>query len=220
MIPKLLHQTYKNNDIPDLYKYCASELRILHPDYEYCFYTDAKMMEIMETEFPDYIEEFNRLPRMIMKIDMFRYFLMYKYGGIYADMDYLFMNSFPYPTAKIVLPASREENGVITRLGNCVFASEAGHPFWKTLMDTLFLFDRAALNHDDDAIVDGHPQGTGPVFVTEMWKRYADRESIRVPPRDLFHPPTKVDQTYVNGLRESGTIGMHFCSGLWRENRL
>jgi len=177
-------------------------------------------MKTMATEFPDYLAEFNRLPRMIMKIDMFRYFLMYKYGGIYADMDYLFMNPFPFTASRIVLPASREENGVITRLGNCVFASEAGHPFWKTLMDTLHTIDRTALNYDDDAAVDGHPQGTGPIFVTEMWKKFADRDSVLVTPRDMFHPPTKVDQRYVDTLRESGTVGMHFCSGVWRGNKL
>jgi mannosyltransferase OCH1-like enzyme len=48
----------------------------------------------MKKNFPEYYDKFNELPRMIMKIDMFRYFLMYKYGGLYTDMDYLMFKSF------------------------------------------------------------------------------------------------------------------------------
>ena len=68
-----------------------TEIKRLHPDFEYRFYTDHDMDRLMKTEFPEYYEKFNELPRMIMKIDMFRYFLMYKYGGLWLSPGTVFL---------------------------------------------------------------------------------------------------------------------------------
>ena len=142
-IPKIIHQTYKNHNLPETYKMCQTEIKRLHPDFEYRFYTDEDMDRLMKTEFPEYYDKFNELPRMIMKIDMFRYFLMYKYGGLYADMDYLMFKKFDILNEKVVIPCNREdENGEPICLGNCIFASQPNHPYWKSLMDTLFTIDR------------------------------------------------------------------------------
>ena len=171
-------------------------------------------MAFVHKEFPSYWEAFSKLPRMIMKIDMFRYFLMYRFGGIYADMDYLFLNPIgPALSGEIVLPANREENGVPTRLGNCIFASEPGHAFWKTLIDTLHTYDRSEV---EDGFVDGSAAGTGPQFVYDMWTK----TSLPFVPRALFHPETKTSPSYMAYLRSKGVIGMHLCSGLWRNGRL
>ena len=80
-IPQIIHHTYKNHELPDIYKICQIEIKKLNPDFEYRFYTDDDIDNIMKNNFPEYYNKFNELPRMIMKIDMFRYFLMDKYGG-------------------------------------------------------------------------------------------------------------------------------------------
>jgi len=48
-IPKIIHQTYKNHDLPKIYKMCQNEIQKLHPDFKYCFYTDDDMDRIMKT---------------------------------------------------------------------------------------------------------------------------------------------------------------------------
>ena len=221
-IPKIIHQTYKNHNLPEIYKMCQTEIKRLHPDFEYRFYTDDDMDMTMKTEFPEYYDKFNELPRMIMKIDMFRYFLMYKYGGLYTDMDYLMFKPFDMLDKKVVIPCNREDNnGAPVCLGNCIFASEPNHPFWKTLMDTLFTLDRKKLDYNTDKNIDGNVLGTGPMFVYGMWKRYsAKNHDITIPKRELFHPQTIKDNSYINNLKNKGCYGMHICSGLWRDNKL
>ena len=221
MIPKIIHNTYKSHDLPDIYKQCKQKIIELHSDFEYRFYTDDDMYKIMKESFPEYYESFDRLPRMIMKIDMFRYFLMYKYGGLYTDMDYYTLNKFDLLEHEVVLPCNREDSsGIPECLGNCVFASVPGHPFWKTLMDTLHTIDRSKLDHSIDKHIDGHILGTGPMFVYGMWRKFTDKESIYVPKRSLFHPVTNLDQEYINKLKSSGTYGLHICTGVWRNNKL
>ena len=58
-----------------------------------------------------------------MKIDMFRYFLMYKYGGLYTDMDYYMFKGFDLLKYNVVIPCNKENRyGIPTCLGNCIFS--------------------------------------------------------------------------------------------------
>lgn len=217
-IPKIIHQTYKNNNLPKTYKLCQDEIKKLHPDFEYRFYTDEDIDNFIKKYFPEYYKRFNELPRMIMKIDMFRYFLMYKYGGLYADMDYLMFKPFDILDKSVVIPTNRDvKNGNLTSLGNCFFASVPNHPFWKSLIDTLHILDRKALPYQG---FDNVIKSTGPLFVFNMYKRYTNKDDIHVPFRNLFHPPTKNEKKYIETLKSSGCYGMHLCTGLWLNDKL
>ena len=221
-IPKIIHNTYKDHNLPAVYKKCQTEIKKLHPYFDYRFYTDDDMDRLMKKEFPEYYAKFNELPRMIMKIDMFRYFLMYRYGGLYTDMDYLMFKPFDLLNEKVVIPCNREnERGEPVCLGNCIFASQPNHPFWKSLMDTLFTIDRRKIDYSIDKNIDGDVLGTGPMFVFDMWKKYSKSEDdICVSKRILFHPPTKTNKHYMEELKDNGCYGMHVCTGLWRNNKL
>jgi mannosyltransferase OCH1-like enzyme len=222
-IPKIIHQTYRDYNLPETYLVCKNEIIKLHPGFEYRFYTDTDIDTFIKTDFPEYYKKFNELPRMIMKIDMFRYFLMYKYGGIYADMDYLMLKSFDLLNYNVVLPCNRENtDNTPACLGNCFFASEPNHLFWKTLMDTLFTINRLEIDYTKDNNIDSHVLGTGPMFVYEMWTHYIKKNinDIYIPKRSMFHPTTKNEKHYINQLKLNGCYGIHMCSGLWRNNKL
>lgn len=219
-IPKIIHQTYKNHQLPDIYEMCQTKIKKFHPDFEYRFYTDDDMDTVMKNNFPEYYDKFNELPRMIMKIDMFRYFLMYKYGGLYTDMDYLMFKPFDLLNEKVVIPTNgnRDINNNLTRLGNCIFASEPNHLFWKSLMDTLFTIDRKNLPFSG---MDNVINSTGPMFVFNMYNRFLNKDEIYVPERMLFHPPTKRnDKQYIEQLKKDKCYGMHMCTGVWLDDKL
>ena len=147
-IPKIIHLIWMGKKtIPDVNLYCANLIKETNPDFDYILWKDDDVDKVMKNDFPEYYDKFNELPRMIMKIDMFRYFLMYKYGGLYADMDYLMFKPFDLLNENVVLPTNRDldDNNRITNLGNCIFASVPNHLFWKSLMDTLFTVDRKNL---------------------------------------------------------------------------
>ena len=64
------------------------------------------------------------------------------------------------------------ENGTTICLGNCIFASQPNHPFWKMLMDSLLTIDRNDIEYRKDAVIIDSEVGTGPTFVYTGWVKY------------------------------------------------
>ena len=87
MIPKIIHQMWKTEELPTKYQNAAAAWRAYHPDWEYKFWTDESMLKYMEDNHPDYLDVYNGFRYPIQRSDFFRYFILYDYGGIYSDLD-------------------------------------------------------------------------------------------------------------------------------------
>uniref|UniRef100_A0A6C0K3X5 Glycosyltransferase n=1 Tax=viral metagenome TaxID=1070528 RepID=A0A6C0K3X5_9ZZZZ len=220
MIPKIIHQTYKQEDnLPLVYKECQTIIRSLHADWTYMFWTDEKMYAEVKESFPDLYEVFMKLPRKIMQIDVFRYCLMWKYGGLYADLDYKMRKAFDILDAELVLPMSRMPTAKqAIRFGNCIFASRPGHPFWKFVLDDI-IQNPAHLEIVTDSDVMDSENGTGPGFVTRMYLTCPPEisQSITTPGRYTFHPPSSYGD---KELGKNDSYGVHLCESVWTKGRL
>lgn len=85
-IPKLIHQTDRSiHEITTLRS--IASFRLQNPGYTYLFWTDEDIDRFIQVFFPDYFESFDRIPRIILKLDLFRYMLLYVFGGTYSDTD-------------------------------------------------------------------------------------------------------------------------------------
>lgn len=218
-IPKIIHQTYSSRDLPKTYSQCQSRMIDLHPDFEYIFYDDDAMYSFIELNFGEYYSKFRALPRKIMRVDMFRQFIMYKVGGLQADLDYYMIKKFDMLDEALVLPCSRVDNrDNITRIGNFLIASEPGHPFWLFVINTLFEYDRCAIDFSINSVITDSELSTGPAFITSMWKKFDfGSGKLTVAPKHFFSPNIVIiNDENVNRLRQEGTYGVHLCTGLWR----
>merc|ERR1711964_783071 len=52
LIPKIIHQTYINESIPERWQAGQQSCIDLHGDYEYILWTDAKSRDFIATEYP------------------------------------------------------------------------------------------------------------------------------------------------------------------------
>ncbi len=86
-IPKIIWQTMKTNRVPVLMKSYADTWMDLNPEYEYRFCDDEDIIDFIKTCFPEYLEGYKRLKFGASKADLWRYLIIYRYGGIYADID-------------------------------------------------------------------------------------------------------------------------------------
>ena len=89
MIPRNIFQTHKTYEFlaknPQLYQAAFSWYR--NKGFNYKFYTDKECDVFMQDNFPNLYSIYRQLSLPVMKADLWRYCVVYKYGGIYADVD-------------------------------------------------------------------------------------------------------------------------------------
>ena len=104
-VPKIIWQTINTNRVPAYMKTFADSWIDLNPEYEYRFFDDNDILQFLKTDFPEYFEGYNQLKYGASKADLWRYLIIYKYGGIYADLDCRCLNplrSWIDPTSSFV----------------------------------------------------------------------------------------------------------------------
>lgn len=112
VIPKIIHQTYKNETIPEVWREAQQSCVDLHPDYEYIvcsspgacahlpsrrenmaltnclqLWTNEKSRDFIAAEYPWFLDTFDGYKYPIQRADSIRYFVLAHYGGTYIDLD-------------------------------------------------------------------------------------------------------------------------------------
>lgn len=90
LIPRIIHQTWKNEYVPmEFAGYMRSWINVhRNPSWSHWFWTDKRNRLLVETRFPQYLDLYDKLPENIMRADLIRYLILYEYGGVYADLDF------------------------------------------------------------------------------------------------------------------------------------
>ena len=71
-IPKIIHQTWKTHQIPELMgKWVQSWIKV-NPDWEYWFWTDQDVHKFVEERFPQQLALFDSYPENVYRADAFR----------------------------------------------------------------------------------------------------------------------------------------------------
>lgn len=86
-IPAIIWQTMKTNQVPVSMKNYVDTWITLNPEYEYRFYDDEDIIDFLKNDFPDFLESYKKIKYGASKADLWRYLIIYKFGGVYADMD-------------------------------------------------------------------------------------------------------------------------------------
>jgi mannosyltransferase OCH1-like enzyme len=214
MIPKLIHQTAKTNEVPRNCIAYQEKLRELHPDWTYRLWTDADNLEFVSKEYPEFRDIFVKLPRNIMRADVIRYLLLYRLGGLYLDLDYEMLKPFDLLNHGAVLPWETDSQRVPGdgRIANSLMAAEPGHPFFKMVIDDL------KSNPPLSATVDVL-DATGPDFLTRILGQAMQAGiTVHSPPRRFFNPPTpRSPRQYRAIVKQGDAYGIHHVYGSWRE---
>ena len=95
-IPKIIHQMWNTKEIPKEVIFCTESWNRLNPDWKYMFWTNESMDLFVKENFPDIYYTYNAYNLIIMKADLFRLLVLYKLGGVYADLDVECIQSLDY----------------------------------------------------------------------------------------------------------------------------
>ena len=96
MIPKIIHQTWKDKNLPPIiYKLVSENISFLKSNgYEYMFWTDDMILKLISEEYPNFYNIYKLARTGVQKGDIARIILVYHYGGIYIDLDVLVLRDF------------------------------------------------------------------------------------------------------------------------------
>ena len=136
MIPKNIFQTHKSK------QYICNNQKLhnavnswqKHTDFTYHFYTDEQCEQFIKDKFGESVyKAYMKVPLAVMKADLWRYCIIYYYGGIYADTDTicnLNPNIFINDSLLTIVP---EHDRI--HLCQWVFAGKKGSPFLKSIIN-------------------------------------------------------------------------------------
>ena len=88
MIPKVIYQTWKTQNIhKNIYKLHNKMLKE-NPEYQQIIYTDDQMFDFVKSNYDKNIfKYFERINNIVSRADFWRYLILYKNGGVYLDID-------------------------------------------------------------------------------------------------------------------------------------
>lgn len=163
LIPRIIHQTYKTEDIPKHWIEGQHRCQELHSDYQYIMWTDQMALDFITEHYSWFLPTFVGYKRPIQRADAIRYFILYHYGGIYIDLD----DKCERPLDNLLkLPAFVRKTSPLG-ISNDVMGSMPGHPFfWKAIHN---------LNHYNKNWYVPYltiMSSTGPLFISIVWKHY------------------------------------------------
>lgn len=148
VIPKIVHRMWLDKNVDDNITYPAKYNKFtksfdnFNPEFRMMFWNMNRINNFFDThpEIAKYKIVFQNMPYHIQKCDMARYAILYIYGGVYIDLDFVFYkNLSPLLDRQLLLvlePSIYAENYHVNGiLSNALIGSVPRHPFWLEWMD-------------------------------------------------------------------------------------
>ena len=163
-IPKIIWQTYKDpyDSLTPYMHEAMNTWKNLNPEYEHRYMDDKQASEFVLNEYgKEWHDIFVGLPVGVMRGDLWRYMIVYKYGGVYADLDTECLD----PVSSWMLDDKQFIVCPETSDHFCqwTFAASPAHPILKSVLD---LIKQRLLNpeYGSEHFVHTH---TGPAIWTD-----------------------------------------------------
>lgn len=202
-IPKTIYQTYKNDKLPALTRWHIYRMKKKNPTYDYQFYDDLMVENFIKQEFePEIFKLYQKIAIGAAKADFFRYAILYKKGGIYLDIDSLFLkklNEIVLPTDHAIISLGSAKKNYV----QWALFFKPGHPFLKKTIE--LMIDNIKENKYPN---DVHRM-TGPTVYTDAILACIKEEEVEY--REL-------DVDYDEKLKFSYRMSKFFLYGIKRKN--
>ena len=181
MIPKKLHMTYIDEDLPEKYKQNLKKWETLCPSWSIHYYSNQSVYDFFEEHFPEYFKELPKISFGAQLADIFRYAVIYVYGGMYTDIDTVPLKSIPEHWLSYEAVIGHEYQPLKFPNHLCLmwkyedifcqwsFFSKAQNLFFKKVLDHAFLNLRK-VNFQVQSVKESLCL-TGPSFSDEISKR-------------------------------------------------
>lgn len=165
LIPKIIHQTYTNESIPNHWKDAQQSCKDLHSDYLYILWTDEMAKEFIEKEYSWFLPTYLDYQYDIQRADAIRYFALAKYGGIYIDLD----DGCNRKLDPLLQYSIWVRQAVPKGISNNIMGAVPAHPLFLRTIEQL-----EEANHRWILPYLTVMASTGPLFLSFVWKSWLE----------------------------------------------
>lgn len=139
--PKIIFQTWKTHTLPKQFAYW-SETWKKHNDYKYILWDDIENRAFVAANFDWFLPTYDGYDAGIKRADAIRYMFLYKFGGIYADLDFECLKPFDelldvYKSYDIILGSMESDLSswhLSNNIPNAIMISKPGCTFWLKVL--------------------------------------------------------------------------------------
>ena len=224
---KIIHQIWFEWGIQDrrsakksldgLKKYKDSWI-IKNPSWTYVCWDIDRCNDLVKKHYNQHIDMYENYPYHIQRCDAVRYFILHRYGGLYADMDYYcnrewddIVKMYNKPLYLVETPNKFYDD---VHISNSLIYSTAGHIFWSKLFIELEIWKHAPMYYSRHMTI---MFTTGPGILNRVFNKYKDTYNLDYYPYKLFHP-FGLNTDIITLKSKPEVYAVHLGKGSWEKN--
>jgi FkbM family methyltransferase len=145
-IPEITHLLWLSKDkpysdvkIPDKYQKYINTWKKHNPEFKIMEWNGENILDLITKEYPFYLNFYNNLTPVISKCDFARFIVVYTYGGLYTDLDFICRKNISslLQNDSYFLFEPVEHKYMGSKLYNGFFASVQKHPFISGWLESM-----------------------------------------------------------------------------------
>ena len=172
--PKIIHQIFGlwDNKIPSEIQKRMDTWKRLHPEYKYILWNKKTCRDFIKEKFDWFLPIYDAYKYHVQRADSIRYFILYKYGGIYSDIDLE-----PIKCITPLLEKYKNKGCILYRspnsdmLTNDFMISKPKNIFWKKMIYEL-------INKHSFSSISKHltiMYSTGPLLLDDVYEVFGPK---------------------------------------------
>lgn len=199
MIPRIIHQTWKDTNIPEHLHCFVRSWQQHHPDWDFILWTDKMNRDFISQNYAAFLPVYDGYHTAIQRVDAVRYFILLKMGGVFIDLDFECLKNIGPLLESTTFAAGLEprEHARAHRkeyiISNAFMAGCKDASFLKCICNTIARNDyrQYAKEAGFNAVLDC----AGPFMLSRIYKDFEPKGSIRILEPALLYPLVKNEIT-------------------------
>jgi len=189
-----------------------------NPSWTYVCWDLDRCKELVKKHYPQHIEMYKNYPYHIQRCDTVRYFILHRYGGLYADMDYYCNRDWDdivkmYSNSLYLVETPNKFYDDV-HISNSLMFSTAGHVFWSKLFIELEIWQHAPIYYSRHMTI---MFTTGPGILNRVFNKYKTSYRLDYYPYKLFHP-YGLNTDIISLKSKPEVYAVHLGKGSWEKN--
>ena len=219
---KIIHQIWFDNITTkkeskklfnDLSKYRDSWIKN-NPTWLYKCWNLQDCLHLVKKYFPEHLDMYKSYYYPIQKCDCVRYFFLFRYGGLYADMDYYcnrpWNEVLQNYTSSLYITETPNKIYNNIHISNSLMYSKQNHPFWKHMLIEMEKNRITPIYYPKHLTI---MYTTGPGIINRVFHKYKTQYKLDYYPYKLFHPFGITTELRVNN--DPNIYAYHLQKGSW-----